>query len=360
MGGVACVNHFACRFGRVRSHVERLARGDSTGQPSLRDRVAIAGLVDHRPERGANGGARSSSFTGAEVGTDLEAMLPRPSRTCVRRRRPRRAARCRRPAPAPRLPRAHRKADGDLDGGGARLIVGRGMRREASMRWCRTAGSFPACAASAGCRDGRCSANSRRSIATSSSARISAASARRWRTCCCSTWRSTRSMRRASCRQLIRSRSIATRPIPRARGTRTAPPPTRSSRWAAACVFTYRGSWCAEGANTSWESGWRIVGTRGHAAVGRRRRFRRALSSTATKASSAIRSPSSKCRRAADDARDPWACQRHRRFPRRHRQRRRRRRRVRDDNIKSLAMVFGAIESARHRPARRDISEGSR
>lgn len=28
-------------------------------------------------------------------------------------------------------------------------------------------------------------------------------------------------------------------------------------------VFTYRGSWCAEGAKTSWESAWRIVGTRG-------------------------------------------------------------------------------------------------
>ncbi|MEO6012561.1 MAG: Gfo/Idh/MocA family oxidoreductase [Devosia sp.] len=28
-------------------------------------------------------------------------------------------------------------------------------------------------------------------------------------------------------------------------------------------VFTYRGSWAAEGANTSWESMWRIVGTRG-------------------------------------------------------------------------------------------------
>lgn len=28
-------------------------------------------------------------------------------------------------------------------------------------------------------------------------------------------------------------------------------------------VFTYRGSWCAEGANTSWESAWRVVGTRG-------------------------------------------------------------------------------------------------
>ena len=28
-------------------------------------------------------------------------------------------------------------------------------------------------------------------------------------------------------------------------------------------VFTYRGSWCAEGARTSWESAWRVVGTRG-------------------------------------------------------------------------------------------------
>ena len=27
--------------------------------------------------------------------------------------------------------------------------------------------------------------------------------------------------------------------------------------------FTYRGSWCAEGANTSWESQWRITGTQG-------------------------------------------------------------------------------------------------
>ncbi|OLP61815.1 oxidoreductase [Xaviernesmea oryzae] len=28
-------------------------------------------------------------------------------------------------------------------------------------------------------------------------------------------------------------------------------------------TFTYRGSWCAEGANTSWESQWRITGTQG-------------------------------------------------------------------------------------------------
>ena len=28
-------------------------------------------------------------------------------------------------------------------------------------------------------------------------------------------------------------------------------------------IFTYRGSWCAEGADTNWESSWRIVGTGG-------------------------------------------------------------------------------------------------
>ena len=28
-------------------------------------------------------------------------------------------------------------------------------------------------------------------------------------------------------------------------------------------VFTYRGSWCSEGMNTTWESDWRIIGTEG-------------------------------------------------------------------------------------------------
>ena len=28
-------------------------------------------------------------------------------------------------------------------------------------------------------------------------------------------------------------------------------------------VFTYRGSWCSEGLHTSWESAWRIIGTKG-------------------------------------------------------------------------------------------------
>ena len=28
-------------------------------------------------------------------------------------------------------------------------------------------------------------------------------------------------------------------------------------------IFNYRGSWCADGARTSWEAAWRIVGERG-------------------------------------------------------------------------------------------------
>ena len=34
-------------------------------------------------------------------------------------------------------------------------------------------------------------------------------------------------------------------------------------------VFTYRGSWCADGFRSSWESGWRIVGETGFARLGR-------------------------------------------------------------------------------------------
>lgn len=30
-------------------------------------------------------------------------------------------------------------------------------------------------------------------------------------------------------------------------------------------VFTYRGSWAAEGQNTSWESAWRVTGSEGTA-----------------------------------------------------------------------------------------------
>jgi predicted dehydrogenase len=36
-----------------------------------------------------------------------------------------------------------------------------------------------------------------------------------------------------------------------------------SFRFAGGGVFTYRGSWCAPGLRTSWESAWRIIGTEG-------------------------------------------------------------------------------------------------
>lgn len=36
-------------------------------------------------------------------------------------------------------------------------------------------------------------------------------------------------------------------------------------RMESGAIFSYRGSWCADGANTSWESSWRVCGTRGSA-----------------------------------------------------------------------------------------------
>ena len=50
------------------------------------------------------------------------------------------------------------------------------------------------------------------------------------------------------------------RPTPGTGRARRRPP---SSSSATACVFTYRGSWCADGFRTSWEGAWRIVGERG-------------------------------------------------------------------------------------------------
>ncbi|WP_161881317.1 Gfo/Idh/MocA family protein [Deinococcus alpinitundrae] len=112
-------------------------------------------------------------------------------------------------------------------------------------------------------------------------------------------------------------------------------------------VFSYNGSWCAEGAPTSWEAEWRVMGSAGtalwdgthapHAEVvtgagqaGLLRDFRRVEASTPRNAPgpeghfgclnemfaalSEKRLPETDCR----------------------------------DNIKSLGMVFGAVESAQH------------
>ncbi|MBN1350666.1 Gfo/Idh/MocA family oxidoreductase [candidate division KSB1 bacterium] len=109
-------------------------------------------------------------------------------------------------------------------------------------------------------------------------------------------------------------------------------------------VFTYRGSWCAEGINTTWESDWRIIGDKGSVIWDGGDHFK---AQTPVEDSGFIR----KC----DDLEIPvWTenempktghagalrefleCVRTGRTPET----------VASDNIKSLAMVFGAIESA--------------
>lgn len=109
-------------------------------------------------------------------------------------------------------------------------------------------------------------------------------------------------------------------------------------------TFTYRGSWCAEGANTSWESNWRFIGTKGtliwdgadrfeaHQVAGEEGFFRpleplsvplvtdnALISGHASVLISFIEAIRSGSRPETDGT----------------------------DNIKSLAMVFSAIESAR-------------
>ena len=110
--------------------------------------------------------------------------------------------------------------------------------------------------------------------------------------------------------------------------------------------FTYRGSWAAEGANTSWESQWRIVGTRGTIlwdglegfdarVVAGDEGFNRPLATLAVPepADDALthghQSVIAEFLRAIETGRPPET--------------------VSTDNVKSLAMVFGAIESARTR-----------
>ena len=111
-------------------------------------------------------------------------------------------------------------------------------------------------------------------------------------------------------------------------------------------VFTYRGSWAAEGANTSWESAWRIIGTKGTLLWDGAERFE----AHQVAGDDGFLRPLE----AVDGARgpgrapDPWACQRHRRLSRRHRAGASPET-AGSDNIKSLAMVFGAIDSARTR-----------
>jgi predicted dehydrogenase len=111
-------------------------------------------------------------------------------------------------------------------------------------------------------------------------------------------------------------------------------------------VFTYRGSWSAEGANTSWESAWRIIGTKGtliwdgadryeaHRVAGDEGFFR-PLEPILVPAVSDVAQTEGHVSVIAEfldaiaSGRPPETAG--------------------SDNIKSLAMVFGAIESARTR-----------
>jgi predicted dehydrogenase len=108
-------------------------------------------------------------------------------------------------------------------------------------------------------------------------------------------------------------------------------------------MATYRGSWCAEGANTSWESQWRVIGTRGTLLWDGADDFEARV---VTGADGFLRETEAI---AVPEPADPAATQGHASV-------------IRDfvasldagrapetaapDNVKSLAMVFGAIKSA--------------
>jgi predicted dehydrogenase len=107
-------------------------------------------------------------------------------------------------------------------------------------------------------------------------------------------------------------------------------------------VYTYRGSWCAEGLMTSWESQWRITGQQGTASWD----GEGGISAEVVRSSSGFFSDlkseeiqpyhGEKVGGHEGLIRDFLACIREGRTPET----------ICTDNIKSLSMVFGAIESA--------------
>jgi len=110
-------------------------------------------------------------------------------------------------------------------------------------------------------------------------------------------------------------------------------------------IYTYRGSWCAEGVNTSWESNWRVIGQNGTVIWDGYEGFEaEAVSATGGFHSewTAVDVPPSDPRDRvgghAGQIADFLDCVRTGRTPET----------ICTDNIKSLAMVFGAIESATH------------
>lgn len=110
-------------------------------------------------------------------------------------------------------------------------------------------------------------------------------------------------------------------------------------------VFTYRGSWCAEGLNTTWESEWRIVGTKGSVRWNGADGFQAQVVAetggffSKWKDLTLPPGPEEMATGHGGVIRDFVTCVRSGGTPQT----------VASDNIKSLAMVFAAIESAEQR-----------
>jgi predicted dehydrogenase len=110
-------------------------------------------------------------------------------------------------------------------------------------------------------------------------------------------------------------------------------------------VYTYRGSWCSEGLNTTWECTWRVIGDKGSVIwnggdtfeaemlVGRDQGFKRTLKPVSVPIARGRTVPQGGHAGAFADF---LKCVRTGRTPET----------VGTDNIKSLAMVFGAVESS--------------
>ena len=108
-------------------------------------------------------------------------------------------------------------------------------------------------------------------------------------------------------------------------------------------VFTYRGSWCAEGQNTSWESDWRVIGQKGSVTWDGGEGFAAQVVSKPGGFRSELADVQVPPLRHGDrigghagQIADFYECVRSGRIPET----------ICTDNIKSLAMVLGAVASA--------------
>ncbi len=108
-------------------------------------------------------------------------------------------------------------------------------------------------------------------------------------------------------------------------------------------IYSYRGSWCAEGLSTRWEADWRVVGTKGSARWDGGEGFQAEMVAKMDGFTSQQRKLDWPSHDPGDKVGGHWGLMKEfvngvqtGKFPET----------VCTDNIKSLAMVFGAIESA--------------